>query len=404
MKIISADYIVTCDSEFTILENMALCFDDKIIEIAPLDILKKRYNNADIVESKEGSILMPGLINLHIHLEFSSNRTTLKYGNFISWLESVITYRDELSCECDESYIDKILDQMLSFGVTTIGAISSFGRDLNSTVKSPINVIYFNEVLGSNPAAVDMIYGDFLERLQESRRYKSNSFIPAISIHSPYSTHPILAKKALKEERVVSTHFMESMAERDWLRYSKGEFLEFFKSFTPSPKPINTPLSFLELFKEHNTLFTHANYADKEEMDLMNSIGTITHAPVSNRLLGGKRLDINRVKNLTLATDGLSSNNSLNMWDEMRAALMLHGSIEPNLLAKKLILASTSNGAKAVGRESGVLKEGYDSDIVVVNFDRRVKDVDNLPLSLLLHTKKVSKTFIAGELMPLSQK
>ena len=39
---------------------------------------------------------MPGLINSHVHLEFSGNTTTLKYGNFYSWLNSVIKHREDL--------------------------------------------------------------------------------------------------------------------------------------------------------------------------------------------------------------------------------------------------------------------------------------------------------------------
>lgn len=39
---------------------------------------------------------MPGLINSHIHLEFSANKTSLKYANFYSWLNSVIKNREKL--------------------------------------------------------------------------------------------------------------------------------------------------------------------------------------------------------------------------------------------------------------------------------------------------------------------
>jgi len=43
---------------------------------------------------------------------------------------------------------------MLKSGVTTFGAISSFRADLEVCRKAPQKGIYFNELIGSNPAYV----------------------------------------------------------------------------------------------------------------------------------------------------------------------------------------------------------------------------------------------------------
>jgi len=401
LTIISVDYILVCDSEFKVLQNCAVSFDETIKEIATLEVLMSKYPDAKVIKSEPNSVLMPGLINPHVHLEFSANSTTLRYGDFITWLNSVIEHRDELSSKCDEEYIDRVLKDMLKSGTTTIGAISSFGVDMNSCIKTPLNVVYFNEVLGSNPAVVDTLYNDFLGRLYESMQNESKNFTPAISIHSPYSTHPILAKKALevaKEKKmVVSTHFMESRAERDWLDSASGDFKEFFEKFAPNSKPVNDPIEYIELFKDQKVLFTHATVATKEELKLMDSIGFITHCPVSNRLLGNGRLAIEDIKNLTLATDGLSSNNSLNMWDELRSALMMHFLADANTLAKQLLISATSTAAKALDRNSGELTEGRDADMIMLKLPDSLKSVDDIALFLILHTKVVDRVFIKGE-------
>jgi cytosine/adenosine deaminase-related metal-dependent hydrolase len=401
LKIISADYLLICDESFTVLEKCAICFDEQIKEIAPLEVLTSKYPDAKVIHCEPNTVLMPGLTNVHVHLEFSANKTTLQYGDFIGWLNSVIEHRDTLSTTCDDACIDKVLEDMLQSGTTTIGAISSFGVDLNSCVKTPMNVVYFNEVLGSNPAAVDALYGDFLGRLEESSRFESDNFTPAISIHSPYSTHPILAKKALGISKmrgmVVSTHFMESEAERNWLDSGDGDFKAFFENFAPNARPVNDGFSYLELFEDQNILFTHATKATDAEFEIINALGTVTHCPVSNRLLGNGKLDINRVKNLTLGTDGLSSNSSLSLWDEMRAALMMHVDEEPNELAKKLILASTISGAKALSKKSGKLQEGYNADIISVKLPDSLQNLDTISLFLILHTDKAEKIIIQGK-------
>ncbi len=401
MTIIKADYLLVCDEEFEILKNMAICFDKEIIEIDLVKNLTQKYKEAKIVECEPNTVLMPGLLNLHVHLEFSANKTTLEYGDFITWLNSVIENREQLSSICDENYIDTILEDMLKSGTTTVGAISSFGSDLNSCVKTPLNVLYFNEVLGSNPVAVDILFEDFLGRLNESREFESESFTPSISIHSPYSTHPILAKKALEiaksSEMVVSTHFMESQAERDWLDNANGEFRAFFDNFDKNTQPVNEATAYLELFDGIKTLFTHVTKANDDELQKMQEIGTITHCPVSNRLLGNGRLDIDKIKDLTIATDGLSSNNSLSLWDELRSALMMHFNIEANFLAKELIKSVTSNAAKAIDEKRGVLKKGYEADIISIKLPQSVKNLDTIALSLILHTKNVEKLYIKGK-------
>ena len=78
MKIISANWIVTCDENNSIIKNGAVVFNDKIEEINTLSNIEKKYPNIEIEKLPENSVLMPGLINSHVHLEFSGNTTTLK--------------------------------------------------------------------------------------------------------------------------------------------------------------------------------------------------------------------------------------------------------------------------------------------------------------------------------------
>lgn len=401
MTIIRADYILMMNETFEIKEDFAIAFEEKIIALDRAEVLRDRYPEALYIDGGENSLLMPGLINPHVHLEFSANKTTLQYGDFIKWLKSVIVHRDDLLMECQEICIKKSLDKILKSGTTTIGAVSSFGVDLKPCVYSKVNVVYFNEVLGSNPAMVDALYENFHMRLYESVALQREGFVPAISVHSPYSTHPILAKKALeiakKENMIVSTHFMESQAEREWLDHGSGDFKDFFEDFAPGSKPVNDATGFLKLFEGQKTLFTHATKASKEEIKKMEEIGYITHCPVSNRLLNNGRLQVKEVEKLTIGTDGLSSNSSLDLWHEMRSALMMHSDLEPKALAKKLLLAATIHGAKSLGRNSGTLSEGKDADMIMIELPDHVADIDSVALMVILHTTGVQDIYICGK-------
>jgi len=145
MKILSASHILTFDENFSIIPDSAIVFDDKVIEVANIEYIKQKYPNIEITHLGVNSILMPGLINSHIHLEFSANKTSLKYANFYSWLSSVIKNREKLVEKGTTSLIEQELKKILKTGTTTIGAISSYSLDLEACLKSPINKVFFCE-------------------------------------------------------------------------------------------------------------------------------------------------------------------------------------------------------------------------------------------------------------------
>ncbi len=198
---------------------------------------------------------------------------------------------------------------------------------------------------------------------------------------------------------VVSTHFMESQAERDWIDRGKGDFAKFFENFAPGSKPVNDALGYISLFEDTKVLFTHATKADDNELQMMQKLGYITHCPISNRLLNNGKLSIDKVEKLTLGTDGLSSNITLNLWEEMRAALWMHSDIEPNELAKKLLIASTKEGGASLDRNCGEIVEGKDADMIIVMLPASVQEVEALALQTVLHTQKAQQVFIAGDLI-----
>jgi len=404
LKIINADYILTCNEKFEILKDEAVCFDKNILDIGKSNDLVKKYPDAELIELPKNSVLMPGLINPHVHLEFSSNKSSFVYGDFITWLNSVIAKRDELLSTCNDDVINKQLKIMEKSGTTSIGAISSFGNDFDACLNAKQRVVYFTEILGSTPDAVDVLFDNFKSQLRTVEEHENEKFIPAISIHSPYSTHPILTRNALDIARkfnyVVSTHFMESKAEREWLDNGTGDFNTFFSNFAPNSRPMTSGSEYLDLFKGCKTLFTHCVRATCKEIEqIKNMGGNITHCPVSNRLLNSGRLEIENIdKNmLTLGTDGLSSNISLNLWDEMRAALMMHTKADLQKLAPLLLKMSTSNGAKALNLNSGEIKKDKFADLIVCSLGGDLENVEDIALQLILHTKFTKATYIAGE-------
>lgn len=349
---------------------------------------------------------MPGLINPHVHLEFSANKTNLRYGDFISWLYSVIENREELINNCNNECMKKAVDSMLESGITTFGAVSSYCMDLEVCADAKQNVIFFNELIGSQASVADTLFNDFVSRLNASKAVKRDGFHPAIAIHSPYSVHPILVKKALKiaknENLNVTAHFMESKAERDWLDSNNGDFKDFFQRLLQQNSAVSKPDEFLSYFDDKSTLFTHATKINDDEIDsISKSNHAIIHCPISNRLLGNGVLDIeklekNNIKWL-LATDGLSSNYKLDLFEEMKIALFMHSEFDLQDLAKKLIRSVTKDAADILGLNTGEIKQGKNADMLVVNLEDEPSE--ELAVHLILQRYNISKIYINGKLV-----
>ena len=408
MKILSSTWVVTCDEDFSIIKNGAVVFTDKIIEIDYKERIQEKYPNIEVTELEENSVLMPGLVNSHVHLEFSANSTTLKYGNFMDWLNSVIKNREDLINDANNELISSQLKKIQKTGTTTIGAISSYGFELDACVKSNLNVVYFNEVIGSKPDMIDTLFTDFKARYNNSLKYKSKKFIPALAIHSPYSVHPILLRHCLdiakKDGLAVSSHFLESPQEYEWLHKNEGGFLDFFKNFLGQEKAVTKPMEFLNAFKGIESLsFTHCVETNKEEIQKIKELNAyINHCATSNRLLNNTKLDLNKINDVkfTIGTDGLSSNNSLSMFDELRNALMTHTEHNCVDLSKRLLRAATLKGSRALGfKTKGIIKKDYDADIICLKMPDKIESVDDIALHIILHTKFVKQMYIGGEIV-----
>ena len=401
MKIISADYIYTPNG---FIENKAVAFTDTIKEIDTFEILQDKYPNAEVIQTEPNSVLYPGFINTHVHLEFSANKTALKYGSFMPWLDSVIEHREELVGNCSNTVMMNECETMLYSGITTFGAISSFGNELEVCEVTPQRVVFFNELIGSNAQYADMLYGDFMERVKASMSCEKKSRITAaVAIHSPYSVHPIILQKAVnvaKQYKIpLSAHFLESQAERQWLEHGEGELKGFFEKFFNTSIPVTNIQEFMYAFDTYPTHFTHCVQANKVELDYLTQQGhSIAHCPRSNRYLGCGRLEIEELSlPYSVATDGLSSNDSLNIFDELRAALMLHHQAPIDILSSRLIQSITSDAADILGLNCGKIEVGKLSDFAVVTLPEAPKREEELALWTILHTKEVSEVYIEGQ-------
>lgn len=141
----------------------------------------------------------------------------------------------------------------------------------------------------------------------------------------------------------------------------------------------DTPVRYLEKlgFLGPDVIAAHVVHVDDEEIEILKKHGvTISHCPCSNMKLssGAFRADamVKAGAKVTIGTDGCSSNNNLDMREEMKFASFLAkvSSGDPELLPAQQVLDwATRNGAEAFGIDAGVIKEGKLADALLVRLD-----------------------------------
>ena len=150
-----------------------------------------------------------------------------------------------------------------------------------------------------------------------------------------------------------------------------------------------TPVRYLEKlgFLGPDVIAAHVTHVDEEEADILARRGvTIAHCPCSNMKLASGIFPYKLLHDagcrITLGTDGDSSNNNLDMREEMKFAALLAkvNSGDPETLpAPEALTVASRNGAVAFGLDAGEIREGALADALLVRLDdERMQPCHNL--------------------------
>jgi 5-methylthioadenosine/S-adenosylhomocysteine deaminase len=178
-------------------------------------------------------------------------------------------------------------------------------------------------------------------------------------------TEPLLkevAELSRQQGALIHTHSSENRKEVEWVRELVGMDNAAY-------------LHHIGLMSERLVL-AHCIWLSEQEKDLIHATGThITHCPSSNLKLASGLAQVPQLLqkgiNVGLAADGAPCNNSLNMFEEMRLAALIHKpSNGPRSMPASLVLdMATRNGAKALNwfDQIGSLESGKKADLFGVN-------------------------------------
>jgi 5-methylthioadenosine/S-adenosylhomocysteine deaminase len=246
------------------------------------------------------------------------------------------------------------------------------------------------EVFGLDDAKLPQVMERLEDRLAGLREECSSVMEPGISPHAPYTVswrlYRELARFGKREGYRLATHVAESEAEVELLKEGTGPIALAHKAAKlwtgvrwqpPGVSPVAHLASAGALSPD--MLAVHAIQVDDADIQVLAETGTpVAHCPRSNILLQCGKAPVARMREagvlVALGTDSLASNDSLDMFAEMRAAMQLSrepdsdGRMTKPLTAGEVLRMATIDSAKALGLQTkiGTLEAGKAADIIAV--------------------------------------
>lgn len=368
------DWIVPVQPAGKVLERHALVLHGRSISaILPQDQLGETFPGIDKL-ALPGQVLLPGLINAHAHSAMSLLRGLADDLPLMRWLEDHI-WPAEQACVGPE-YVrvgtELAIAEMLQGGTTCfndnyffpdVAAEAAARAGMRAVVGLPLI-----SVPTAWASSEDEYFARGLAVHQELKGHElvSTAFAP----HAPYtvSDQAFGRIRELAEELdiPVHLHLLETAGE---IEASQQQY---------RCHPIDR-LERLGLFNDR-LLAVHMTQLGERDMDRVARAGVhVLHCPASNLKLASGICPIaglaERGVNICIGTDGAASNNTLDMFAEMRLAALLAKGYSGNpeaVPAEQALAMATINAARALGLDEriGSLEPGKQADLISVSLDR----------------------------------
>lgn len=372
MKVLfeNADILLRSGENFTVAENHFLAVDgDRISYIGD----KRPDGTFDETKNMSGKLLMPGLINCHNHSPMVLLRGVGSDLPLQQWLfDKVFPIEDKLTAQEIKAGSELALLEMIAGGTvsfsdmyfepeTTIQAVADAG--LKANITRPVQSFDPNET----PEQSYRIK----ESLELYDKY-NNSFDGRVlidfCIHAEYTCTEAVAKAYIDEVNARNGNLHIHLSE------TKKEHDECIEKYGKTPAEWFDSLGGFD----SSAFAAHCVWLSESDMELFRRKGVnAVHNPTSNMKLASGFAPIQKMLdmgiNVALGTDGASSNNNLDMLEEMHIASIIHNghTLDATVMnADTILKMATVNGAAVQRRENcGELKVGNKADIIAVSLD-----------------------------------
>lgn len=364
--------------------------DGVIVAVGERDDRRHRADATVVV--LPSTVLLPGLVNAHTHLELSHLRGAVAAAvSQPVWASAVMSQRGHHDDATAGPALTAAVKELRRAGTALVGDIANTRQSVGALEASQVEAVVFREVLGFNVGAEEA--RAIARELKAERDARVGAGVRlAVAAHAPYSVAPTLFKALTEigDDGPRSVHVAESSEELELLEHGTGAWrtvLEERGRWIPGWNPPGCgPVEYLDAlgWAGPGTLAVHGVHLTPAELDRLAASGaTLVTCPRSNAWTGAGTPPIAQFYAsgvpVAVGTDSLASAPDLNLFAEL--AVMRR--IAPGVPAGSILRSATVVGAEALAAADrfGSLRAGRQAALIGVDLPGPVDDVEEYLLS-----------------------
>ena len=375
--------------------------NDKISEVS-VDIDEK---NADKVIDGTNKVLMPGLINTHTHISMSLFRGYADDLKLDSWLNDYI-WPMEANLNEKYCYDGALLSclEMIKSGTTTFSDMYFYMEDVAKAVRDSgiRSALSYGMIDFGDEEKRENEFKENISLIKNCNNTADGRITTMFGPHSTYTASKELLERVRKEANKynvgIHIHMNETQKEIEDVKEATGM----------RPFEYLNDIGFLD----KDVVAAHCVWLSDNEIKLIKENNVkVSHNPCSNMKLASGASPVGKLLNndicVSLGTDGASSNNNLDLFEEMKFASLMQklSTLNPEVLnANEVFNMATIEGAKALGLDSkiGSIEVGKQADVILVDLNSANLIPTNTISSNLVYAangSNVSTTICNGQVL-----
>ena len=399
--------ILNPDNDFTDEKRDILIKNDKIAEISEEII----HENADKIIDAAGKILLPGLVNTHTHLSMTLFRGLADDLSLDEWLNDNI-WPVEANLNGDYCYIGALLGaiELIKSGTTTFSDMYFYMEDVARAVdESGLRaVLSYGMIDFGDEERRKSEIEENLKLLQDCNNAADGRINVFFGPHSPYTASEELLKEVRKlaDECNIGIHIHVSETQKEIEDVTSQKGLR--------------PFEYLDSigFLGPDVVCAHSVWLNDNEIEIIKKNNVkISHNPCSNMKLASGIAPVSKLLEndicVAIGTDGASSNNNLDLIEELKTASLLQkvSTLDPKAVTSdEALKMGTINGAQALALddEIGTIEVGKKADLILIdtNNANMVPDSSNLSSNIIYSANgsNVDTTICNGQILMENRK
>ncbi len=354
------------------------------IGTAPADFV------ADETIDGKDKLATAGFVNAHTHVSMTLLRSYADDMQLMDWLQNKI-WPIEAKMKKEDIYWGAMLGiaEMLKGGTTTFADMyGDMDQVARACVDTDIRAVLSRGMIGAAPNGMQALEEN-KELYRDFNGANGGKITVMFGPHAPYTCPPDFLKKVVAASEEYDAEIHIHLAE------TKGEVENCLKDYGKTPFELMEEVGILQ----RGVLAAHSVHLSEHDIELIKKYNVrVAHNPGSNMKLASGVAPVPELLKkgicVGLGTDGASSNNNLDMLEEINLAAMLHKvhTLDPLAVpAFKALQMGTQYGATAVGlSDVGMLEEGYKADIVLFDMNQPQWYPRNDLVSLLVYSANSS--------------